>query len=204
MSDDLPTVPMNQPDSPAGAAPGPDGPRRNRTPLIVMSVIAGLLLIAVVVLLTLLLSGRLDADEPTPLPSSSTSEEPSASPEPSDEPSDEVDATTEPTTEPTETSAPPPPPPAIISSFSASTKTVDCSGEGTPQVTFSWSTSGAKVNFGVATEFADTNPYQPDLRANGSVEAPFPCSNDSQVYSIAVFDSSNTVIARQSLTVNKK
>lgn len=211
MSDDLPTVPLNQPDEPSSPGAPPPAPverRPNRTALIALGVLAGLLLIAVVVLLTLLLSGRLSADEPTPVPSPSTSDEPSASPEPSEEPSDDVDATTEPTTEPTQTSeppAPPPPPPAIITSYSASPKSVDCSGGGPVPVTFSWNTSGAKVSFGVGTEFADSQPFATDQPPAGSITHGYQCgqSGSKQIYSIAVFDSGNNVIARQTLTVTE-
>lgn len=197
MSDDLPTVPMNQPGTPAGAARGPDGPRRSRTPLIVMSVIAGLLLIAVVVLLTLLLSGRLGPSEPTAVPSSSTSEEPSPSPEPSDEPSDDVDATTEPTTEPTETSAPPPPPPApppatgpTFTAFSPANNTsVGCAGDsGSVPLTFTWNSTGAtEAAIGVGTTDAYAGAYETGLPPSGSYSnISYQCSEATQIYTVSI------------------
>lgn len=203
MSDDTPTVPFDSPTSPRESPPDPEK-GRSRAIIIALSIIGGLLLIAVVVLLTLLLSGRLGAQQPGPSPDPSTSPLASQDPIPSDTPSSDPTESSAETAEPTETS-PPPPPPAIIASYGASPKTVDCSGGGPVPVTFSWSTSGAKVSFGVGTEFADSQPLETDLPAAHSYQWNYQCgqSGNRQVYSIAVFDNGSNVIARQTVTVTE-
>lgn len=203
MSDDTPTVPFDSPTSPRESPPDPEK-GRSRAIIIALSIIGGLLLIAVVVLLTLLLSGRLGAQQPGPSPDPSTSPLASQDPIPSDTPSSDPTESSAETAEPTETS-PPPPPPAIIASYVASPKTVDCSGGGPVPVTFSWSTSGAKVSFGVGTEFADSQPLETDLPAAHSYQWNYQCgqSGNRQVYSIAVFDNGSNVIARQTVTVTE-
>lgn len=203
MSDDTPTVPFDSPNSPRESPPDPEK-GRSRAIIIALSIIGGLLLIAVVVLLTLLLSGRLGAQQPGPSPDPSTSPLASQDPIPSDTPSSDPTESSAETAEPTETS-PPPPPPAIIASYGASPKTVDCSGGGPVPVTFSWSTSGAKVSFGVGTEFADSQPLETDLPAAHSYQWNYQCgqSGNRQVYSIAVFDNGSNVIARQTVTVTE-
>lgn len=207
MSDDTPTVPFDSPTSPRESPPDPEK-GRSRAIIIALSIIGGLLLIAVVVLLTLLLSGRLGAQQPGPSPDPSTSPLASQDPIPSDTPSSDPTESSAETAEPTETSPPPPPPPpppAIIASYGASPKTVDCSGGGPVPVTFSWSTSGAKVSFGVGTEFADSQPLETDLPAAHSYQWNYQCgqSGNRQVYSIAVFDNGSNVIARQTVTVTE-
>lgn len=120
------TIPL--PTQPAG------GPKPNRTPIIVLSAVGGVLLLAVVALVFLLLGRGLGSE-----PASSTTDIPTPTATPT--------ASASPT--PTQTQAAPPPPPpaedtsARFTSFNAVTE-VRCPNSGEkPEIQFSWSTANA-------------------------------------------------------------
>lgn len=189
MSDETPTESMPSAEQAKSA--------NSRTALIVVSIIAGILLLAVTVLLTLFLSGLGKTDEqPAPSldPSPSASVEPSESPSASAEPEGEASAA--PSEQPTETTTPPapppPPPPAtgpVFTAFSpANNKSVGCSSSGdSVPVTFTWTSTGAnEAAFGVGTTDAFAGPLETGLPASGSYTWNYQCGNATQLYTVSI------------------
>ncbi len=130
------------------AATPPEGESSKRGLIIALSVIAGVLLLALIGLLIWIAVG---AGSPNPAPTET--ETPSPTPTASETPS----ASPTPTPTPTETTPPAPPAPAdVITSFTASTQQVDCTGQTGSSVplTFSWATTGTRLWFGVGTDDA--------------------------------------------------
>ena len=218
MSDDTPTVRFDQPqDGPGGpgfggpgdpGGPTPGGPtpgepgdgKKSHTLVIVLSIVGGMLLIAVIILLAVLFA-RGSGSKPTPTPTV-TSQSPS--PTPSQTPSQTPSPT------PTKTTAPPSTAPAV-GSFVVNTTTVQCpTANSTAPLSFSWtSTNASTAYFGIDTTDASVAPYFSNLPPNGST-ANFPdqatnnpfqftCSNKSHVYTITVVG--NGQKASKSVTV---
>jgi len=166
---------------PAGTVPPANsaatGGRGNRGLIITLAVIAGVLLLA---LIGLLIWVAVNSGAPSPAPTDTTSTSPSPTPTESESPS--------PSPTPTETEAHPPPPPAnVITSYTASTQSVDCSGGGPVPVTFSWATTGVTLWFGVGTSDAHAEPVD-DFPLNYTMDFDYQCgqTDKQQRYTITV------------------
>lgn len=162
------TIPLVEPVADAGAVPpaavppgattaSGDGERRGKGLIIALASLAGVLLIALIALLIWLANSN-------PPPAGDPSETPSATPTPSETASETPSATPTPSETPEETPSaeppPPPPPPAgAITSYSASTTSVDCSGGGPVPLTFSWAATGTRLWFGIGTDNASNQPF---------------------------------------------
>jgi hypothetical protein len=94
----------------------------------------------------------------------------------------------------------------VIVSYSVSDNNVDCteSGGNPIPITFNWNTTGTSVNFGVGTDFADSQPYTTGLPGVGGVTIDYQCgqSGSQQKYAIAVFHNGE-VIARKTMVVKE-
>lgn len=163
-----------------GETAAPDSQRRF---LIALSVIGGLLLIAVIALLLVLFLPRGDsepapADTPTPR---ATETAPVETPEP--QPSE-----TEPAPEPTPTeTVPPAPPSSAIGDFLVDTTSVDCSNAGSVPVTFVWVADGTRAWFGVGTRDASAQPYEMvPLEAEYPFEYQCGQASGEQIYTLTV------------------
>jgi hypothetical protein len=163
-----PTVP------PAAGPPTTTPPPKNNKGLIItLSIIGGVLLLLVIGLLIWIgVSGSPDP-EPTP------TDTPSATPTPTETPT--------PTPTPTETTAPPPA--NVITSFTASTETADCTAAvgGSVPVTFSWATTGVQLWFGVGTDDAKAEPFD-TFPLNDTIDFDYQCGQPDlqQRYTITV------------------
>lgn len=198
MSDDAPTQRLPQ----TGDEPTELTKERTKSRALLFTLIGvgAALLVALIVLLVLLLGQGgptpgptpTSSDTPTPAPTASDSPTPSATPTASESPS--------PTAAPP---PPPPPPPSPIVSFAASSTDAGCSGDsGQQPLTFSWDTTGESVNFGIATDFADAQPYETDMEPVDSITVNYQCSNPTTKFSIAVFFNGD-VIDRETITVQR-
>lgn len=134
---------------PASATPPTSGNGGNNRGLIItLAVLAGVLLLALIgVLIWIAVAGGSPAPEPTATGSNTPSPTPTESESPT------------PTPTPTETTAPPPA--NVITSFTGSTSSVDCTGQGggSVPIVFSWVTTGTNLWFGIGTDDAFENPY---------------------------------------------
>ncbi|QNO36740.1 hypothetical protein H4J02_09595 [Protaetiibacter sp. SSC-01] len=138
-------------------------------------------------------------------PSADPTETASVSPSPSETPSETPSEDPTPSETPSEEPPPPPPPADAISSFTASAQDVDCSGGVPVPVTFSWTTSGTTVWFGVGTDDARAAPYESGLQPNDTIGIDYQCGqpDGQQRYTITVqrtdgaFES-ETVVIRES------
>lgn len=181
-SDDLPTeylpaagtVPLAGTVPPTTAPPATEPPQKNNKGLIItLSVIGGvLLLILIGVLIWIGVSGSPDpapTETATPTPTPTETETPTPTPTPT----------------PTETTAPPPA--NMITSFTASAETADCtaSGGGEVPLTFSWATSGVTLWFGIGTNDAQGGDSYP---LNYTLDVPYICGQpgDQEIYTITV------------------
>ncbi len=193
---DAPTVAFNQPAPQRPGGPPPQGPshgraggtpNRSRTLIIVLSIIGGLLLVAVAVVLTLLITGKLGTSQPAPLPSTSASGTPSASPsqEPSASPSPSPSKS--PNTSP---SASPPPAqasPTFVTFSPANNTSVGCTSDSAVTVTFTWTSAGAsEAAIGVGTTNAFAQPYQAGLPPSGTFDLDYQCTVASQIYTVSI------------------
>lgn len=200
MSDDTPTVRFDQP-APSGASgasgDGGDKAKKSRTLIIILSVVGGLLLIAIVILLTLLLSRGSGgpAGNPSAGPSVTPSETPSASPSvtPSASPSK------------TPSSAPPPPPPPsgpTFATFTAPTSAGCTVANPSSTITFSWSSADAvKAWFGVHTKNAKANPYE-EVPTTDTYDFQYQCSNESEYYTVTLQDADGRLTSK-TVTITK-
>lgn len=210
MSDDTPTQRLPEPDDaptrrldagpPSEPAGGDDTPGE-QTPshalLIALIAIGSALLLAVVVLVIVLFTDDADPQaDPTPVTTRTESPEPSPTPTASDSPRPSATPSSAPT------QAPPPPPPASpIVSYTASTQDADCPDDAAAvPITFNWNTTGSEVSFGIATDFADSQPYESGLPAVGGITVDYQCSNPETKFSIAVFHNGG-VIDRETIVV---
>jgi len=167
------------PAPPSGTVPpepeAASGDRRNQRGLIIaLSIIAGILLLALIgVLIWLALNSRTPVVEPSGSPTPSPSASQSESPEP------------EPSPTPTQTEEPPPPPPPppadAISSYTASATQVDCTAAGgtSVPVTFSWAATGTMLWFGIGTDDAHANPYG-EFPLNYTMDVDYQCGQPGQ------------------------
>jgi hypothetical protein len=155
-----------------------DDARKRRRNLIILASIGGALLLALIIVIILLLTRGGAEPGPTPTPTTS-----SASPTPTPTPTE----TPTPTPTPTETVPPPLPPASLITSYTSSTTSVDCSGGGPVPVTFSWSATGDTLWFGVGTENAKDEPYD-TFPLNYTMDFDYQCGQESgsQMYTITV------------------
>jgi hypothetical protein len=199
------TIPFADPNAPVGTVPpagtvppvaatasGDGG--RNKGLIIALAVIAGVLLLTLIgVLLWIALGngspnpGPTDSPTPSPTPTPTESESPSPSPTP------------------TQTEAPPPPPADVITSYTASTQSVDCTGQGggSVPVTFSWATTGETLWFGVGTDDARAEPYG-EFPLNYTMDFDYQCgqTDQQQRYTITVLRAdgstqSETIVIRE-------
>jgi hypothetical protein len=190
MSDSTPTAkfPAASPATPEAA----DGPSRRL--LIILISIGAALLLAIIILLVVLL-GRGDG---TPVAAPSDAPTLSASPTPTS--SDTPSAT--PTAEQTEEAPAPPPAPepepaGPITSFTVDDKSVNCDGQSSVPISFSWNTTGVTLWFGVGTNNAKNAPYDTfplvyDLDFN------YQCGQSSgqQIYTITVEQSNGDLLSK--------
>lgn len=96
-----------------------------------------------------------------------------------------------------------PPPPSPIVSYTVSSTDAGCPDTSSSvPLTFNWNTTGASVSFGIATDFADNQPYRSDLPAVGGITVDYQCGNPSTKFAIAVFFNGD-VIDRETLTVQR-
>lgn len=196
MSDDTPTQRLPQ----AGDEPTELTKERTKSRALLFTLIGvgAALLVALIVLLVLLLG----QGAPTPGPTPTSSDTPSPTPTASESPTPSATPTA--SESPTPTAAPPPPPPpSPIVSYTASATDAGCPDDSSSvPLTFNWNTTGSSVNFGIATDFADAQPYQTDLPAVGGITVNYVCSNATTKFSIAVFFNGD-VIDRETITVQR-
>ncbi|MGX5680122.1 hypothetical protein [Schumannella luteola] len=213
MSDDTPTQRFDQQPAedaptellpqaaaePAAAAAETPREKASKRTIIILASVGGALLIALIILLILLLTrggepGPVPTGSPTPTPTVS-----SASPTPSPTPT--TTPTPTPTPTPTQTVAPPPPAP-LISSYSASTTDVNCEGQDSVPVTFSWSATGDTLWFGVGTTNAKNEPYS-EFPLNYTMDFDYQCGQSSgqQIYTITVQDGSD--VESETITIRE-
>lgn len=196
MSDDTPT--QRLPETTDASGELVEERMKSKALLFTLVGVGTALLIAIIVLLILLFGGNGTSG---PQPSPSDSDTPSASPAPSDSPTPTESATPTPTAAP-----PPPPPPSPIISYTVSATDAGCSASEISNgdlktLTFSWDTTGNSVNFGIATDFADTEPYETNLNPDDSISVNYICSNETTKFSIAVFLGGD-VIDRETIIVH--
>lgn len=200
-AEDAPTELLPQTDAAPAEAGTVETPREraSRRTIIILASVGGALLIALIILLILLLTR---GGSPAPAPTGSPTPTPTASsatPTPSPTPT----LTPTPTPTPTQTVAPPPPPPApLISSYSASTTSVNCDGQDSVAVTFSWAASGDTLWFGVGTTNAKNEPYS-EFPLNYTMDFDYQCGQSSgqQIYTITVQDGSD--VESQTITIRE-
>ncbi len=179
MSEDTPTERFTPPAPVADAAvvtsPPQGDHRKPRKFFIWIAVVGGLLVIALVIFLTLLVSrGMGNNDDLVATPSVSASATPSASSSPTDTPTETPSASP--------STPPPPPPPSTdptITTFTPTTTTVRCNTESPvlfpSPLGFKWITTNAEaVYFGVDTDDASAAPYFTDLPPSGNSGVDFP------------------------------
>jgi hypothetical protein len=205
MSDDTPTERFEAP-TPA-ASPG--GDRRSKTLIVVLSILGGILLIAVVVLLTLLFSRGIGAPSANPAadvsPSASTGETPSASP--SETPSETPSAS--PSESPSSAPPPPPPPPPAGPTFTKLNhpSSQSCSAGGPsfpptrPAFTVSWSSTGAAQAWFVnGTDDAANSGYMQIPLSGNQNDFPYEqtvdCSDGSNTYTITLVGSNGKHVSK--------
>lgn len=206
MSDETPTEKFYPPTEPLGPPPQASASAqaatevspKSRTLTIVLSVIGGLLLIAVVIVLTLLFSGAFGKSDsgivPPPAsasPSVSPSVSPSASPSPSPSESPSASPSATPSSSPSPTTPPSTGP--VFTSFSPSNNTsVGCTNNSDPvAVTFTWSSTGAnEAAIGVGVTDAYAGAYETGLPPSGSYTLDYQCSEASQIYTVSIRGSS--------------
>ncbi|MFT4028906.1 MAG: hypothetical protein QM675_03435 [Protaetiibacter sp.] len=189
------TVPPTNTVPPAGTAPPAgtvppgaattSGGSSNRGLVIALAVIAGVLLLALIGVL-LWIAFANGGSTPTAVESAS----PSPSTTPSPTPTESESPSPSPSPTPTETT--PPPPADVITSYTASTASVDCTGQGggSVPVTFSWATTGETLWFGVGTDDARAEPYD-EFPLNYTMEFDYQCGQEDQQqrYTITVLRS---------------
>lgn len=225
MSDDTPTqrfdvggdAPTERFAAPTAETPTPETPRpedrTSRRLIIILSIIGGVLLLALIAVLVVLLTRG--SGTPVAPPTASTSVTPTAdaATPTSSTPSATPSAT--PSTEPGPPAPPPPPPPSTdpaVDSFTINPGIVDCSGKTAVVITLQWSTSNANaVYFGVDTPDASVGPFFGDsLPASGNSTNDFPssyrpfeytCGNGSHVYTITAVSADGTKKDSTSVTV---
>ncbi len=132
---------------PPTTTPAPEPQKSQKGLIITLSVIGGVLLL---LLIGALIWIGISSGAPNPEPTQS--ETPSTSPTPTEEP---------PTPTPTPSESVAPPPADVITSFTASLTTADCTNAvgGSVPVTFSWATTGVQLWFGVGTDDAKAEPF---------------------------------------------
>lgn len=179
--EDAPTEILAQPSAtPPGAAP-PDEAKKSKRLVIILASIGGALLLALIIVIVVLLT-RGGQPAPAPTPTSS-----SASPTPTPTPTESESSTPTPTPTQTSEPTPPPTPPSLITTFTTSTDSVDCDGETSVPVTFSWAATGDTLWFGVGTENAKDEPFD-EFPLNYTMEFDYQCGQESgsQIYTITV------------------
>ena len=192
MSDDTPTVRFEQtPDAESGdsGGRGGDGGKTSKTLIVVLSIIGGILLIAVVVLLTLLFSRGFPGSAPAAMPSESAgpSETPSASP--SETPSSTPSASPSESASPSPSTSPPTTGPVFTSFSPANNTSVGCTSDsGQVPLTFTWASTGAtEAAIGVGTTDAFAGAYETGLPPSGTyTDISYQCSEASQIYTVSI------------------
>lgn len=174
----------------------PEG--KSRTLLIILTIVGGLLLIALVIALTLMaIRGSGDSVPVATSPTPSVSESESPSPEPSESETEEPAPEAEPTTAP-----PPPAASPSFATFSAPESAMCTSANPTSQLTFSWSSADAvRAWIGVRTTNAKAEPFE-EVPTTATYTIDYQCSNDSEVYTVTLEDSAGT-LTHKSVTVTK-
>lgn len=194
MSDDTPTeifTPSTGSEESNSSATSAAKAPRSKALLLALSVIGGLLLVAVIVLLTLLFAKGTDGASPAPGTSTSPSPEVTTIETPSVSPSET------PSTAPTVVPSTPPnssPPPVatgpVFNSFSPrNNSSVGCSGDtGDIPLTFTWTSTGAtEAAIGVQTNDAFAGAFETGLPASGSYTGlSYNCSQATQFYTVSI------------------
>lgn len=190
---DAPTELLGQPPVPPTGdngvpAAGDDDAKKSKRLIIILASVGGALLLALIILIVVLLTRGGGEPSPTPTPSPTVTS-PSPTPTPTES---SASPTPSPTPTPTQTVAPPPPPPppsGLIESFESSTTSVNCDGEDSVPVTFSWSATGDTLWFGVGTENAKDEPYD-EFPLDYSLDFDYQCgqADGFQIYTITVQD----------------
>lgn len=195
-SEDMPpSVPP--PLAPAPAATPAAPPRSKAATVAIWLAIILMILLILSLLGAFLTSGGPFAPPATASPTASVTESSSPSPSPSITPS----PTPSPTPTPTETTPPPPAGP-VFTSFVVPPQAACPDETSTADVVVTWSSTGAtKAWIGIATENAKDEPYA-EVGTSGSETLPFPCSNESQVYTVTLEDASGN-LAHESATVER-
>lgn len=189
MSDSTPTAKF-----PAASPAAPEAAGPSRRLLIILISVGAALLLAILILLVVLLTR--DSGEPAAAPSETATQSASPTPTPSETPS--------PTPTPTEAAPTPPPAPAPdpapaspIKSFTVDDKSVNCDGQSSVPISFSWNTTGVTLWFGVGTNNAKNAPYDTfplvyDLDFN------YQCGQASgqQTYTITVEQSNGDLLSK--------
>ncbi|TXK19714.1 hypothetical protein [Homoserinibacter sp. GY 40078] len=170
-----------------------EAPKRRNGAIIALSIIGGVLLLALIGLLIWIgvSSGS------TPAPSETPSDTPTPSETTSAPPSEEPSET--PSAEPSEE------PENVIASFTSSSDTADCtaSGGGSVPLSFSWATTGQRVWFGVGTDDAQAEPYG-EFQPSDSLDIDYQCGQPDrqQRYTITVQRPDGTTQS-QTLTITE-
>lgn len=195
---DAPTERFAQPTAPnTGGTPPKNPEKKSKTMIIALSIIGGLLLIAVIVLLTLLFA-RGFGGPPAPTPDVSASPSVSAGPSPSASPSSSPSPSTEPSTAP----APPPPTGPTFATFTAPSAATCTDANPTSQITFSWSSADAvKAWFGVHTTNAKAAPFE-EVPTTATYTFDYQCGNDSEFYTVTLEDASGN-LTHKTVTITK-
>ena len=168
-------------------------------------ILAGLVVVLLISVIAALASrgGSAPAASATPSPSLSASASATPTPSPSATPTPSPSPSEEPEPEETTEAPPPPPPPGpVFTSFSAPS-TAACADEfSTAEVTLTWASSSATAAWGgIATDNAKSAPYS-DVPTSGSVTLPFPCSNESQLYTVTLEDADG-LLKHRSTTISR-
>ena len=197
MSDDTPTERFEQP-----VVPDVGGnKKKSRTMTIVLSAIGGLLLIAVVVLLTLVFARGLGGPS-TATPDVSTSPSVSTSESPSSSPSPSVSENPTPSGSPSEEATPPPPSGPTFATFTAPSSAGCTVANPSSTITFSWSSANAvKAWFGVHTNNAKAEPYE-EVETTDTYDFQYQCSNESEFYTVTLQDADGK-LKHKTVTITK-
>ena len=189
--------PKSMPDAvaPAGGEPPVPPPPTGRSgagrfALWLAIILMLLLLISVIAALLTRSNGE------TPEVSASASESPSVTPSPTPSPS----VTPSPSPTPTETTEAPSGPQFVL--YSVPQEAL-CPDESTTlDITVTWESTGAdRAWVGIATTNAKDEPFS-EVPTSGSVALPFPCSNESQVYTVTL-EGDDGALVSESETVTR-
>lgn len=204
MSDDTPTQRFDAPLTPSTASSPQGGDeKKSRALIIALIAIGALVLIALIIVLIALFSGK---GTPTGTATPTTIVTPSSTP--SSTPSATPSATPTPTH--STTPAPPPATGPTLTAFSSSTN-VECNAAANPiPLNFSWTGTGATAYIAVgATDDPKQNGEGWTLPPTGTqadfpagMEIDYPCYQQNASYTIGVYDNSGHKVVKQLVVTN--